>query len=85
MSFCLILLEAGNSKRFSHKITKPFIEFQQWMFLCPKFSESLVKGFVMGFTNSFVNSCVNGFVAVCLISNRDKRKIKRHKLNLSSV
>ena len=29
--------------------------------------------------------CVNGFVAVCLISNRDKRKIKRHKLNLSKV
>ena len=26
MSFCLILLAAGNSKRFSHKIPKPFIE-----------------------------------------------------------
>ncbi len=26
MSFCLILLAAGNSKRFSHKIPKPFIK-----------------------------------------------------------
>ena len=26
MSFCLILLAAGNSKRFSHRIPKPFIK-----------------------------------------------------------
>ena len=26
MSFCVILLAAGNSKRFSHKIPKPFIK-----------------------------------------------------------
>ena len=26
MNFCLILLAAGNSKRFQHKIPKPFME-----------------------------------------------------------
>ena len=26
MNFCLILLAAGNSKRFEHKVPKPFIK-----------------------------------------------------------